>query len=176
MISNDLLPRNYVHGTLKEIRPAYPKFPICVLQWPKLCTFPQNGVLSKFCLHTWETVITDFDQMRTHIWKHWKQSQSTIFLIHLSQNHNVTPCKNQCILAYIIEAKLCCLLVTYCTGLIQVLIFNKMQIPCNGHVCFLLNNVRCCGRHIHAHNQFRDHHFSPTAPVSEYFKVPGTPC
>ena len=88
------------------------------------------------------------------------------FLIHLSQNHNVTPCKNQCILAYIIEAKLCCLLVTYCTGLIQVLIFNKMQIPCNSHVCFLLNNVCCCDRHIHAHNQFRDHRFSPRVPIS----------
>ena len=32
-------------------------------------------------------------------------------------------------------------------------------------------------RHIHAHNQFRDHRFSPRAPISEYFKeVPGTPC
>ena len=80
----------------------------------------------------------------THIWKHWKQSQSTTVLIHLSQNHNVTPCKNQYILVYIIETKLCCLLVTYCTGLIQVLIFNKMQIPCHGYVCFLLNNVCCC--------------------------------
>ena len=64
-------------------------------------------------------------------------------LILLNQNHNVTPCKNQYIL-YI--------------GLIQALIFNKMQIPCNGHVCFLLNNVCWCGQHIHAHNQFRDHH------------------
>ena len=72
-----------------------------------------------------------------------EQSLSTIVLILLNQNHNVTPCKNQYILY---------------TGLIQALIFNKMQIPCNGHVCFLLNNVCCCGQHIHAHNQFRDHH------------------
>ena len=48
-----------------------------------------------------------------------------------------------------------------------------MQIPCNGHVCFLLN---MSARHIHAHNQFHDHHFSPRAPISEYFKeVPGLP-
>ena len=40
---------------------------------------------------------------------------------------------------YNTEAKLCRILVTYCTDLIQVLIFNQMQIPCNGHVCFLLN-------------------------------------
>ena len=61
--------------------------------------------------------------------------------------------------------------VAYCTELIKVLIFNQMQIPCNGHVCFLLNNVHCCDQH----NQFRDHRFSPRAPISEYFKeVPGT--
>ena len=37
-------------------------------------------------------------------------------------------------------------------------------------------NVHCCDWHIHAHNQFHDHGFSPRAPISEYFKVPGTPC
>lgn len=46
---------------------AYPKFPIWVLQWTKLCTFPKNCVLSKFCLHTWEIIITDYNnQMHTH--------------------------------------------------------------------------------------------------------------
>ena len=40
-----------------------------------------------------------------------------------------------------------------------------MQIPCTGHVCFLLNNVRCCGRHICAHNQFRDHRSALQLPL-----------
>ena len=49
--------------------------------------------------------------------------------------------------------------------------FDKMQIPCKGHVCFLFNNICCCDRHIHAHN----HRFSPRAPISKNFKVPGIP-
>ena len=39
-----------------------------------------------------------------------------------------------------------------------------MQIPCNGHVCFLLNNVHCCDQDIHAHNQFCDHDIMASAP------------
>ena len=141
-------------------RPAYPKFPSCVLQWPKLWTFPQNGVLSKLFAHMGNGYYWLWPNAHTHL-EMLKTEPKYIFFKFISIRTTMLH-----------HARTNIFYLLY-----WVLIFNKMRIPCNGHVCFLLNNVRCCGRHIHVHNQFLDHRFSPRAPISEYFKeVPGTPC
>ena len=105
-----------------------------------------------------------------HIWKHWKQSQSTCFILNSSQSEpQCNTMQEPIYFSLYIILKLHC--VAYCTELIQVLIFNQMQMPCNGHICFLLNNVHCCDQH----NQFRDHRFSPGTPISISRRFLGLP-
>ena len=60
-----------------------------------------------------EIIVTDYSNKMHTLWKYRKQSLiHVLFLIHLKWNHNLTPCKNQYILAYT-ESYL--LLLTYCT-------------------------------------------------------------